>query len=380
MFALGTVLHLLKGPHLVAGRRRGGDAGGAGRQPTLLPGAVRPAVAAAAGPVRPDLPGCRLRVRRGQPVPRAGPGRARAHRLGRRLDDLRAASSASTAPYTYDGRFFADMFPAALLALGIVGLVGLLLAAVPAARRPATRTGRDDWERAEALVPHLRLGHPRVLRPARRQELLLLLRRRGDDRLHLHGRVRAGVGRPDRRSRLAADRGRRVPRDVRRARVEPRVPGRARGGRARLRRPRVPPLLPGRRGDHRLRHLRARGAGEKSVRAAVRRVGKSYRFQLVPESKASPTLVRQLNEISARWRGKKPERGFTMSLQQDVAGTDPEFLLCVAFDEHDRPGGFLRHRARLRRRLRLHARPDAPRPRRAERDDRVPHRRHAPRR
>jgi lysylphosphatidylglycerol synthetase-like protein (DUF2156 family) len=85
-------------------------------------------------------------------------------------------------------------------------------------------------------------------------------------------------------------------------------------------------------------------AAPKSVRAAVRRVGRSYRFLLLAESGASPELVRELNAISARWRGKAPERGFTMSLSQDIrgVGANPEFLLCVALDEHDRPGGFLR--------------------------------------
>ena len=82
----------------------------------------------------------------------------------------------------------------------------------------------------------------------------------------------------------------------------------------------------------------------KSVRGAVRRVGRSYRFELLAESTASPRLVSQLNAISARWRGKAPERGFTMSLSQDIKGegANPDFLLCVALDEHDEPGGFLR--------------------------------------
>ncbi|MBV9315172.1 MAG: lysine--tRNA ligase [Pseudonocardia sp.] len=82
----------------------------------------------------------------------------------------------------------------------------------------------------------------------------------------------------------------------------------------------------------------------KSVRAAVRRVDRRYRFELLPESGASPRLVHQLNAISARWRGKAPERGFTMSLSQDIKGegANPDFLLCVALDENDEPGGFLR--------------------------------------
>ena len=71
-------------------------------------------------------------------------------------------------------------------------------------------------------------------------------------------------------------------------------------------------------------------------------MGKRYTFHMIQESKASPTLVKQLNAISERWRGKAPERGFTMTLSQDIEGTNPEFLLCVALDEHNMPGGFLR--------------------------------------
>jgi lysylphosphatidylglycerol synthetase-like protein (DUF2156 family) len=65
---------------------------------------------------------------------------------------------------------------------------------------------------------------------------------------------------------------------------------------------------------------------------------------MLPESQAPATLVAQLNAISARWRGKRPERGFTMSLSEDVvgAGANPEFLLCVALDANGVPGGFLR--------------------------------------
>jgi lysylphosphatidylglycerol synthetase-like protein (DUF2156 family) len=82
----------------------------------------------------------------------------------------------------------------------------------------------------------------------------------------------------------------------------------------------------------------------KGVRAALRRVGRSYRFEVMRESQASPALVRGLNAISEQWRGKAPERGFTMSLSQDIegAGRNPEFLLCVALDEDGQPGGFLR--------------------------------------
>src|SRR3712207_8395984 len=50
------------------------------------------------------------------------------------------------------------------------------------------------------------------------------------------------------------------------------------------------------------------GPGRKGLRAAVRRVGRTHRFRLVAEADAPPALVDQLNAISARWRGKHPER------------------------------------------------------------------------
>jgi lysyl-tRNA synthetase, class II len=86
------------------------------------------------------------------------------------------------------------------------------------------------------------------------------------------------------------------------------------------------------------------GPAMKGVRAAVRRVERTYSFKVIRESEAPDALVEQLNAISQQWRGKAPERGFTMSLSQDIegGGKNPEFLLCVALDEKGRPGGFLR--------------------------------------
>jgi lysylphosphatidylglycerol synthetase-like protein (DUF2156 family) len=86
------------------------------------------------------------------------------------------------------------------------------------------------------------------------------------------------------------------------------------------------------------------GAAMKSVRAAVRRVNRTYTFEVMRESQAPAALVEQLNAISQQWRGKAPERGFTMSLSQDIEGDgrNPEFLLCIARDEKGAPGGFLR--------------------------------------
>ena len=131
---------------------------------------------------------------------------------------------------------------------------------------------------------------------------------------------------------------------------------------------RVLGLLPGRRGDHRLpTGSPSRAAAMKSVRAAVRRVGRDHRFQLMRGvATPRPSWSTQLNAISERWRGKAPERGFTMSLSPGRRGrANPEFLLCVALDEDGTPGGFLRLVPAYGRDLRLHARPHAPRPGRA---------------
>ena len=62
----------------------------------------------------------------------------------------------------------------------------------------------------------------------------------------------------------------------------------------------------------------------KKVRPAVTRVARDHQFVLMRESDASPELVAELNAISERWRGKDPERGFTMALSQDVTGDNPE--------------------------------------------------------
>ncbi len=84
------------------------------------------------------------------------------------------------------------------------------------------------------------------------------------------------------------------------------------------------------------------GKKNKSMRQSVQRVARTHHLAMMKESEASPELVGQLNAISDKWRGKAPERGFTMALSQAVRGENPEYLLCVAFDEQGVPGGFLR--------------------------------------
>jgi lysyl-tRNA synthetase class 2 len=80
----------------------------------------------------------------------------------------------------------------------------------------------------------------------------------------------------------------------------------------------------------------------KSIRQSSGRVERTYTYEWMSESEASKELLKELNDISKLWRGKAPERGFTMTLNQDVEGTNPDFRLCIARDVNGKPGGFLR--------------------------------------
>ena len=103
--------------------------------------------------------------------------------------------------------------------------------AVPPHRGPPAAGGGRLGAR-QPPGAHLRHRHPGLLRPARRQELLLLLRRRGHDRLHLHRALRPGLGRPDRPARVDRAGHRRVPGHVPPAGLGRGLPGRARVRRA----------------------------------------------------------------------------------------------------------------------------------------------------
>jgi lysylphosphatidylglycerol synthetase-like protein (DUF2156 family) len=92
----------------------------------------------------------------------------------------------------------------------------------------------------------------------------------------------------------------------------------------------------------RCRNFTLEGKRWKSIRQSSGRIARTYRFLWIAETEAGPELISELNAISDRWRGKAPERGFTMTLSQDIEGLNPAFMLCIALDDYDRPGGFLR--------------------------------------
>jgi lysyl-tRNA synthetase len=246
-------------------------------------------------------------------------------------------------PYHYERRFFRDFFPAALLTLGVVGLTGIafLLFRPLRARQPHTET---DWTHAERLVHQY--GSDTLAFFALREDKSFFFSSDGEAFIaytYLGGFALAS-GDPigaagsidgvlDEFLDFCDGRSWRVAFLAARTEEMPRYS--ARGLRS---------FYLGDEAIIECTRFTLGGGSMKSVRAAERRVGRAYTFQIMRESEASEPLVKALNAISERWRGKAPERGFTMSLSQDIVGggKNPEFLLCVALDDKGAPGGFLR--------------------------------------
>ena len=246
-------------------------------------------------------------------------------------------------PYPYERPFFREFFPDALLLLGIVGAVGTayLLFRPLTARAPHTE---DDWAQARRLVRAY--GSDTLAYFALRDDKSFFFSSDGEAFVaytYLGGFALVS-GDPigaessvdlvlDEFLEFCRERSWRVAFLAVRTDQLPRYTGRG------LRR-----FYLGEEAIIDCARFSTDGAAMKSVRAAVRRVARTHSFQILRESQAPPSLVAQLNAISAQWRGKAPERGFTMSLSQDVegAGRNPEFLLCVALGPDGAPGGFLR--------------------------------------
>jgi lysyl-tRNA synthetase len=246
-------------------------------------------------------------------------------------------------PYHYQRLFFREYFPLAMLLLGIVGVVGLAWLLFRPLRFRAPHT-ESDWAHARRLV-HL-YGSDTLAFFALRDDKSFFFSADGEAFVaytYLGGYALASgdpIGAPgsvdaalDEFLDFCRTNSWRVAFLAARSDELPRYAARGLRGF----------YL----GDEAIIHCDSftlDGPGMKSVRAAVRRVARSHRFEVLRESQAPDTLVDQLNAISQEWRGKAPERGFTMSLSQDIegGGKNPEFLLCVARDEHGVPGGFLR--------------------------------------
>jgi lysyl-tRNA synthetase len=261
--------------------------------------------------------------------------------LGGMLETVLGGLVGVEGPYTYEGRLFADVFPAALLALGIAGLVA---ASVMVFRTVAQRTAPDPAERERA----------RALVRAHGSDTLAYFALR-DDKSYFFGRDgRAMIAYTyaSGYALVAADPiG--APGSTAAALAEFLAFCRERAWRVAFLAVREQDLPLYRRegftgvylGDEaiiRCDTFSLDAHGMKPVRSAVKRVAREHRFQLLRESDASPRLCDDLNAIRERWRGKAPERGFTMELGQIVRGEQPDFLLAVAFATDERPVGFLR--------------------------------------
>jgi len=244
-------------------------------------------------------------------------------------------------PYTYRGRFLNDVYPTALLALGIAGLLAILFLLLRpiVGRSPATE---EERERARAIVH------------AHGDDTLAYFALREDKRYFFSADGRslvayawiagyalvAGdpIGPPEDHGRTLDEFlrfcRRRAWRFAFLAVRDVDLPlYRARGLHA---------VYLGDEALIRCERFTLAGHGRKAVREAVRRLERRHRFELIRETDATPELRRALNEISEHWRGKEPERGFTMATSRDVEGEEADLLLAIAFGEEDRPEGFLR--------------------------------------
>jgi lysyl-tRNA synthetase len=244
-------------------------------------------------------------------------------------------------PYTYTGRFFKDFFPAALLALGIAGVVVFSILVFRALARRETPSA-DDRARARELVRAY--GTDTLDYFALRPDKSYYFARAGDAMIAYtyasgYALVAADpIGAPGSSERVireflefCRERAWRVAfLAVREADMST---YRAFGFRE---------VYLGDEAVIPCEEFSLSGSTMKSVRSAVSRVAKNHTFRLMRETDASPALCDDLNAIRERWRGKAPERGFTMELGGGVRGDNPDLLLAIAYDASDRPLGFLR--------------------------------------
>src|SRR2546423_5099163 len=66
-----------------------------------------------------------------------------------------------------------------------------------------------------------------------------------------------------------------------------------------------------------------------------------YTIEVLSDGDVSTDLGQALADVSRAWRGRVPERGFTMALGRGPWSSDPDCLTVVARDAARRPQGFL---------------------------------------
>ncbi len=81
------------------------------------------------------------------------------------------------------------------------------------------------------------------------------------------------------------------------------------------------------------------GRAIRKVRQSVTRLGRAgYRVRVVPASQLDASLRGEIERVSTEWRGRAPERGFAMAM--DDLFTEPDAIFAVA-ESDDGIGGFL---------------------------------------
>jgi lysylphosphatidylglycerol synthetase-like protein (DUF2156 family) len=244
-------------------------------------------------------------------------------------------------PYTYGRPFFGDVFTLSLLVLGVGGLaVAVALLFRPFVASPVA--GPNDWMHASRLVRTY--GTDTLDYFALRDDKLFFFSSDGEAMIAYTylGRYALASGDPIGRAEsidLALDEFLEM------------CAGRAWGSaflavredeRERYTRRGLRTVYLGDEAVVPCKDFNLSGKRWKSIRQSANRVARTYHFEYLRESEASPELVKRLNEVSHKWRGKAPERGFTMSLSQEIQGIEPDYRLCVARDDHGEVGGFLR--------------------------------------
>jgi lysyl-tRNA synthetase class 2 len=80
----------------------------------------------------------------------------------------------------------------------------------------------------------------------------------------------------------------------------------------------------------------------RKVRQSCRRLERAgYRLEFLSDADVDDDLRKALASISRSWRGRAPERGFTMALGRPPSAKDPECLTVVARDGDGRDAGYL---------------------------------------
>ena len=80
----------------------------------------------------------------------------------------------------------------------------------------------------------------------------------------------------------------------------------------------------------------------RKVRQSVHRLERAgYHLEFLPDQEVGPDLRDALAEVTRSWRGRAPERGFTMSLGRGPSPLDPDCLTVVARDTDGRAQGYL---------------------------------------